>query len=93
MLVTMSDKELSRINVIQSVVEKRVDQGQIVDNKRLGAVLKLAQSKMDELERDGKRDRSKKMPKRRAQARVQEQLRAINPVLANPEEFRASLKR
>ncbi len=34
-----------------------------------------------------------KMPKRRAQARVQEQLRAINPVLANPEEFRASLKR
>lgn len=93
MLVTMSDKELSRINVIQSVVEKRVDQGQIVDNKRLGAVLKLAQSKMDELERDGKRDRSKKMPKRRAQARVQEQLRAINPILANPEEFRASLKR
>ncbi|EMP4205967.1 hypothetical protein WD218_005630 [Klebsiella variicola] len=89
----MSDKELSRINVIQSVVEKRVDQGQIVDNKRLGAVLKLAQSKMDELERDGKRDRSKKMPKRRAQARVQEQLRAINPILANPEEFRASLKR
>lgn len=48
-----------------------LDQGQIVDNKRLGAVLKLAQSKMDELERDGKRDRSKKMPKRRAQARVQ----------------------
>ena len=28
-----------------------------------------------------------------AQARVQEQLRAINPVLANPEEFRASLRR
>lgn len=70
-----------------------VDQGQIVDNKRFGAVLKLALSKMDELERDGKRDRSKKMPKRRAQARVQEQLRAINPVQANPEEFRASLKR
>ncbi|HDZ2903436.1 TPA: helix-turn-helix domain-containing protein [Klebsiella pneumoniae] len=70
-----------------------LDQGQIVDNKRLGAVLKLAQSKMDELERDGKRDRSKKMPKRRAQARVQEQLRAINPVLVNPDEFRASLKR
>ncbi len=70
-----------------------VDQGQIVDNKRLGAVLKLAQSKMDELERDGKRDRSKKMPKRRAQARVQEQLRVINPVLINPDEFRASRKR
>lgn len=39
-----------------------VDQGQIVDNKRLGAVLKLAQSKMDELERDGKRGRSKRCP-------------------------------
>ncbi len=35
---------------------------------------------------------SKKIPKRRAQARVQEQLRAINPVLVNPDEFRASLK-
>lgn len=66
---------------------------QIVDNKRLGAVLKLAQSKMDELERNGKRDRSKKMLKRRAQAGVQEQLRSINPVLVNLDEFRASLKR
>lgn len=66
--------------------------GQIVDNKRLGAVLKLAQDKMDELiERES--EIGVKMPKRRAQARVQEQLRAINPVLANPEEFRASLKR
>lgn len=70
-----------------------IDQGQIVDNKRLGTVLKLAQDKMDELDRQGKRERSKSMPKRRAQARFQEQLRAINPVLANPEEFRASLKR
>lgn len=70
-----------------------VEQGQIVDNKRLGAVLKLAKDKMDELDREGKRNRSNKMPKRRAQARVQEQLKAINPVLANPEEFRASLKR
>ncbi len=70
-----------------------IDQGQIVDNKRLGAVLRLAQNKMDELDRQGKRERSKSLPKRRAQARIQEQLRAINPVLANPEEFRASLKR
>jgi hypothetical protein len=37
--------------------------------------------------------RSKKMAKRRAQARAQEQLRAINQVLVNPAEFRASLKR
>jgi hypothetical protein len=42
---------------------------------------------MDELEHDGKRDRSQMMPKRRAQARIQEQLRSINPVLVNPEEF------
>ena len=70
-----------------------IDQGQIVDNKRLGAVLRLAQDKMDELDRNGKRERSTKMPKRRAQARIQEQLRAINPVLVNPKEFRASLKR
>ena len=70
-----------------------IDQGQIVDNKRLGTVLKLAQDKMDDMERQGKRDRSKSMPRRRAQARVQEQLRAINPVLANSEEFRASLRR
>lgn len=70
-----------------------VDLGQIVGNKRLEAVLKLAQDKMDELELDGKQNRSKKMPKKRTQARVQEQLRAINLVLANPAEFRASLKR
>ncbi|CAI2793914.1 Integrase core domain [Serratia grimesii] len=70
-----------------------VDQGAIVDNKRLGAVLKLAQVQQDERDRDGQRERSKSMPKRRAQARLQEQLRTINPVLANPEEFRASLKR
>lgn len=70
-----------------------IDQGKIVDNKRLGTVLKLAQDKMDELERQGKRGRSQKMPKRRAQVRVQEQLRAINPVQANPEIFRASLKK
>lgn len=70
-----------------------VNQGAIVDNKRLGAVLRLAQLQQDERELEGKRERSKKMPRRRAQARVQEQLRAINPVLTNPEEFRASLKR
>lgn len=70
-----------------------IDQGQIVDNKWLGTVLKLVQNKMDDMVRQGKRDRSKKTPKRRAQARVQEQLGAINPVLINPEEFRARLRR
>lgn len=68
-----------------------IDQGRIVDNKRLGAVLKLAQEKQDELETAGKRNRSQHMPKRRAQ--VQEQLRAMNPVLADPTLFKPSLKR
>ena len=48
---------------------------------------------MDKLKRDGKRGLNKKLPKRRVQVRIQEKLRAINPVLVNPEEFRASLKR
>lgn len=68
-----------------------IDQGRIVDNKRLGAVLKLAQEKQDELETAGKRNRSQHMPRRQAQ--VQEQLRAMNPVLADPTLFKPSLKR
>lgn len=39
-----------------------VDQGAVVDNKRLGAVLRLAQQKQDELEAEGKRMRSTKCP-------------------------------
>lgn len=70
-----------------------VDQGAIVDNKRLGTVLRLAQVKQDERESEGKRERSKKSPSRKAQVRVQEQLRAINPVLADPSLFVASSKR
>ena len=70
-----------------------VDQGQIVDNKRLGTVLQLAQVKQDERESEGKRERSKKSPSRKAQVRIQEQLRAINPVLADPSLFVASSKR
>ena len=68
-----------------------IDQGRIVDNTRLGAVLKLAQEKQDELETAGKRNRSQHMPRRQAQ--VQEQLRAMNPVLADPTLFKPSLKR
>lgn len=34
-----------------------VDQGAIVDNKRLGAVLKLVQVQQDERDRDGQRER------------------------------------
>ncbi len=49
-----------------------IDQGAVVDNKRLGAVLRLAQQKQDELEEEGKRMRSQKMPRRSAQKRVLE---------------------
>ena len=70
-----------------------VDQGEIVDNKRLGAVLRLAQAKQDEQEAAGKRSRSKKMPRRMAQERALEALRAINPVLVNPADFVSDLKR
>lgn len=68
-----------------------ISQGRIVDNKRLGAVLKLAQEKQDELEAAGKRKRSQSMPKRRAQ--IQAQLRAINPVLAEPSLIKSSQKK
>lgn len=68
-----------------------VQQTQIVDNKRLGQVLKFAQQQQEEFERQQKRTRSKKAPQRRAQQRaLQEQLRAINPVLITPETFKAS---
>ncbi|MGF1687898.1 ISNCY family transposase [Photobacterium japonica] len=70
-----------------------VDQGQIVDNKRLGAVLKFAQAKQQEFEQQQKRGRSKKAPKRTAQQRAIRQLEALNPVLVHPEQFKASRKK
>ncbi|WP_152447468.1 ISNCY family transposase [Vibrio owensii] len=70
---------------------EHVQQTQIVDNKRLGQVLKFAHQQQEEFERQHKRTRSKKAPQRRAQQRaLQEQLRAINPVLITPETFKAS---
>ncbi|TDR74983.1 hypothetical protein DFP78_106314, partial [Photobacterium lutimaris] len=70
-----------------------VDQGKVVDNKRLGAVLKFAQDKQQEFEQQQKRSRSKKAPKRTAQQRAIRQLEAINPVLVHPEQFKASNRR
>ncbi|PSU17244.1 ISNCY family transposase, partial [Photobacterium phosphoreum] len=49
---------------------EEVDQGQIVDNKRLGAVLKFAQAKQQQYDQQQKRSRSKKAPKRTAQQRA-----------------------
>ncbi|MEZ8742997.1 ISNCY family transposase [Photobacterium swingsii] len=70
-----------------------VDQGQVVDNKRLGAVLKFAQAKQQEFDQQQKRSRSKKAPKRTAQQRALKQLEVINPVLVHPEQFKASSKK
>ncbi|MEJ2765541.1 ISNCY family transposase, partial [Photobacterium sp. MCCC 1A19761] len=70
-----------------------VDQGQVVENKRLGAVLKFAQAKQEEFEQQQKRCRSKKAPKRTAQQRAIRQLEALNPVLVHPEQFRASSRK
>lgn len=70
-----------------------IDQGRIVDNKRLGVVLRLALEKQGEQGAEGQRSRSKKMPRRLAQERALEELWAINPVLISPEYFVPSLKR
>lgn len=61
-----------------------VDQNAIVDNKRLDAILRLALEKQDEQEAEVQCLRSNKMPRRRVQERVLEELRAMNPVLVSP---------
>ncbi|WP_102405742.1 ISNCY family transposase [Vibrio sp. 10N.261.55.A7] len=69
----------------------KVDQGQVVDNKRLGQVLRFAQQKQEEFEKNQTRERSKSSPRRTAQRRAREQqLKALNPVLVEPELFEAS---
>lgn len=66
---------------------QQIDQGRIVDNKRLGSVLKLAQIEHQKLEKEDKRSRSKSAPKRSAQKRALGQQRSINPVLKKPDVF------
>lgn len=68
----------------------KVDQAQVVDNKRLGKVLQFAQEKQEEFDKARLRERSKSTPKRTTQKRAMSQLRAINPVLADPDSFKAS---
>ncbi len=60
---------------------EKVDQGRIVDNKRLGHVLKFAQQKQEELENAEKRERSKHGPRRRAQRREFARLHHLNPAV------------
>lgn len=57
-----------------------LQQNDIVENKRLGAVLQHIQLQHEEFEKQNKRSRSKKMPSRKAQKATIEQ-RNLNPVL------------
>lgn len=45
----------------------KIDQTQVIDNKRLGKVLRFAQEKQEEFEQAQRRERSKSSPKRTAQ--------------------------
>lgn len=47
----------------------RINQGEIVENKRLGAVLKLAMEEQERLESEKLRERGKNMPRRQEQHR------------------------
>ncbi|GEK16189.1 hypothetical protein AFI02nite_42250 [Aliivibrio fischeri] len=73
---------------------EKVSQGQIVDNKRLGQVLLFAKDKQDEFEAKNKRKRNSKsvitIGQRQA---MNEQLRALNPVLLEPDQFTATHSR
>ena len=58
----------------------QLNQREIVEHKRLGAVLNHIQQQHKELEQQNKRNRSQKMPSRRAQKTAIQQ-RNLNPVL------------
>lgn len=58
----------------------QLNQREIVENKRLGAVLNHIQQQHEELEQQNKRNRSQKMPSRRAQ-KIAIKERNLNPVL------------
>src|SRR5574344_176808 len=58
----------------------QLNQREIVENKRLGAVLNHIQQQHEELEQQNKRNRSQSMPSRRAQKTVIKE-RNLNPVL------------
>ena len=66
----------------------KLDQGRVVENKRLGQVLRFAKEKQDEFEVKQKRKRNVQTASRTAQRQaMNEQLRALNPVLVEPEQF------
>lgn len=73
---------------------EKVSQGQIVDNKRLGQVLQFAKEKQDEYEAKNKRKRQSRVVSVIGQRQaMNELLRALNPVLLEPDQFTASHSR
>lgn len=68
--------------VSYSIFDKlsQLNQQEIVENKRLGSVLAHIQQQHEELEQQNQRNRSQKMPSRRAQKAAIQQ-RNLNPVL------------
>ena len=58
----------------------KLNQREVVENKRLGVVLQHIQQQHEQLEKQNKRNRSQKMPSRKAQKSIV-QHRKINPVL------------
>ncbi len=72
---------------------QKIDQGRVVDNKRLGQVLKFAQQKQEEFENNQTRERSKSSPCRKAQKRAVAQRRSLNPILTEPENFEVNQTR
>jgi hypothetical protein len=62
---------------------QKIDQGRVVDNKRLVQVLRFAQQKQEEFELKKQSERSTSCPKRTAQKRALNQSKTINPTLIN----------
>ena len=59
---------------------RKLNQQEVVENKRLGSVLAHIQQQHEKLEKQNKRNRSERMPSRRTQKTVIQQ-RNLNPVL------------
>lgn len=62
----------------------KVNQGKVVDHKRLGQVIRLAQEKQEELEVNQQRKRPSQGPSRKAQHRAVSEMKSINPSLLYP---------
>ena len=71
---------LIKIGNLSSDKLSQLNQREIVENKRLGSVLAHIQQQHQELAKQNKRNRSQRMPSRRAQKTVIQQ-RNLNPVL------------